>query len=90
MSSKTKIPKQFTLQLKPKHFKNTEFTDCQNCAISKAVKEMFPDAVVSEQLNWIHINGRNYFHKFYGPMEFTEDQKSTQEVVRELICTRAD
>lgn len=36
------------LELHPRHFENTKYTDCDNCAIAKALKEKFPNIDIDE------------------------------------------
>lgn len=65
------------LKIRARHFKNTAFFTPCNCAISKALKELYPEGdvpLISEQIDYIIVAGKEYKHESYPAISFHEDQ----------------
>lgn len=71
------------LALKAKHFDGTVYASLSpscDCAIEKALKEMFPDHEVSEGVDTcsIYPYGKlqiDFDHKLYDPIDFDQDKE---------------
>jgi len=61
------------LELKKRHFVNASFIDAQNCPIAKALKEIFPRAMVRELVDEARVNGKSYPHTPYRREDFQHD-----------------
>lgn len=70
------LPNQIVITLKAKHFKETEFAFCGDCAIEKAVKERFNVSDVSEFVFGVSIWRNDYWHKAYTKRLFDLDSKT--------------
>lgn len=94
----TTPPGVFEMPLKAKHFWNTSFTVSENCACSKALKELFPDAAyLCEYIYGTSFEHRgkiyDYKHKRYGNNLFRKDfqrayKADGEEVIRTLTMVR--
>lgn len=62
------------LELRAIDFKDTDFGNPCNCAISKAAKKKFKAKEVSEGITDITIEGIVYNHEFYGTDEYYSDK----------------
>lgn len=84
------------LQLKAKHFKDTEFCSSRQCAIAKAAKEKFPEADVWERIYFIEINDVIHEHDYYGIDAFNYDLNTAsshsfdETVIREIELTKTN
>lgn len=64
------------LHLRAKHFIRTSYLTNDNCAISKAAKEMFPNAVeISEIPIPLRVDDIKYKHECYSHKDFIADKK---------------
>lgn len=89
------MSKTIELHLKAKHFRNTEFLDCYNCAIAKAAKENFKTTQVREHVNKIYINDIKYSHIKYTPSNFEIDRQEAilstdpEKIIRTILLTES-
>jgi hypothetical protein len=79
------------IQIKAKHYRNTYFSECLNCAISKAVRDALPlVSRVNEGVTNVKIDGKQYEHDPYWPEDFRKDQDEAKKhnwdeiVIREI------
>lgn len=64
----------FKLTLKPRHFKNTDYHNNNECAIAKAGSEIYPGEEVHEQGMFFAVGGKYaYSHITYSKRDFKKD-----------------
>lgn len=63
------------ISLKPKHFKDVDYMDTENCPLATAVREAvgIPDITIVEAVEYVLINGTVHPHKDYGYSQFNID-----------------
>jgi hypothetical protein len=83
------------LQLKVKHFIDTNFEDHKNCAISKAAREQFNVPKAIEALSILSIVEDVFYHESYFITDFNNDKSialqciDPETVIREIELTPA-
>lgn len=87
---------EINLQLKAKHFHNTEFCGDGKCAIEKAASEMFNTDDVVEGLDQTTIDEKCYVHSMYRSAMFKEDKALAEShgcddtIIREIKLTSVE
>lgn len=70
------------LQLKAKHFKNTNYDDIESCAVAKALKETMPQKQTSSGATHVTIGLDTYnLVPAYLSLTFKEDQQKARQLV---------
>lgn len=83
---------EFTLQLKAVDFRNTEFNDCNKCAIEKAILRQLGTDNAFDGVTVVTIEDKDFKHDMYGIFLFEQDKIEAESfsndmVIRELILT---
>lgn len=71
------------LKLKAKHLKRTMYDSPENCAISKAIKELLPNSFVQMGISTLYVNQRHYDLSIpggYTSKLFKEDKAKAKEL----------
>lgn len=68
------------LQLRARHFVNTDFSATSECAIAKAAKEQLQAKEVSVSTTYVYINNKAMYKADYGYAQFNEDKKAALAV----------
>ncbi|MCC6818628.1 MAG: hypothetical protein IT245_07045 [Bacteroidia bacterium] len=88
--------KTINLHLRAKHFIDTCYLSNEHCAVAKAAKELFPNAVeISENTVRLRVDNTKYKHECYSHQKFITDKKQVIEspdldpntIIRTIVLT---
>lgn len=94
------LPQIIELELKPRHFEGTSYIEADDCAISKAFKELYPGEIPYTDSSSVDVGGVlnpkaiYEIERGYGPSEFKQDKAiaeitiSSEEVIRTVTLVK--